>query len=142
MKPVQERLHIDELKRVEKQTNILLKAWRALNKEHRQLQDDYDQLNARHNQSIQEHQEAQAQRAEEYRASLESADARWRSRYDEEKANWATEKEALIAAHADALKAQAEEHQRAKRNLAKTDQLFFFWRMDHCTESIHQPFLQ
>ena len=46
-------------------------------------------------------------------ASLESADARWRSRYDEEKANWATEKEALIAAHADALKAQAEEHQRA-----------------------------
>lgn len=113
MKPVQERLHIDELKRVEKQTNILLKAWRALNKEHRQLQDDYDQLNARHNQSIQEHQEAQAQRAEEYRASLESADARWRSRYDEEKANWATEKEALIAAHADALKTQAEEHQRA-----------------------------
>ena len=113
MKPVQERLHIDELKRVEKQTNILLKAWRALNKEHRQLQDDYDQLNARHNQSIQEHQEAQAQRAEEYRASLESADARWRSRYDEEKVNWATEKEALIAAHADALKAQAEEHQRA-----------------------------
>ena len=113
MKPVQERLHIDELKRVEKQTNILLKAWRALNKEHRQLQDDYDQLNARHNQSIQEHQEAQAQRAEEYRASLESADARWRSRYDEEKANWATEKEALIAAHADALKAQAEENQRA-----------------------------
>ena len=69
MKPVQERLHIDELKRVEKQTNTLLKAWRALNKEHRQLQDDYDQLNARHNQSIQEHQEAQAQRAEEYRAS-------------------------------------------------------------------------
>lgn len=113
MKPVQERLHIDELKRVEKQTNILLKAWRALNKEHRQLQDDYDQLHARHNQSIQEHQEAQAQRAEEYRASLESADARWRSRYDEEKVNWATEKEALIAAHADALKAQAEEHQRA-----------------------------
>jgi len=113
MKPVQERLHIDELKRVEKQTNILLKAWRTLNKEHRQLQDDYDQLNARHNQSIQEHQEAQAQRAEEYRASLESADARWRSRYDEEKANWATEKEALIAAHADALKAQAEENQRA-----------------------------
>ena len=113
MKPVQERLHIDELKRVEKQTNILLKAWRALNKEHRQLQDDYDQLNARHNQSIQEHQEAQAQRAEEYRASLESADARWRSRYDEEKANWATEKEVLIAAHADALKTQAEEHQRA-----------------------------
>ena len=113
MKPVQERLHIDELKRVEKQTNILLKAWRALNKEHRQLQDDYDQLNARHNQSIQEHQEAQAQRAEEYRASLESADARWRSRYDEEKANWAAEKEALIQAQADALKAQAEENQRA-----------------------------
>ena len=113
MKPVQERLHIDELKRVEKQTNILLKAWRTLNKEHRQLQDDYDQLNARHNQSIQEHQEAQAQRAEEYRASLESADVRWRSRYDEEKANWAAEKEALIQAQADALKAQAEEHQRA-----------------------------
>ena len=76
MKPVQERLHIDELKRVEKQTNILLKAWRTLNKEHRQLQDDYEKLNASHKQSIQEHQEAQAQRAEEYRASLESADAR------------------------------------------------------------------
>ena len=113
MKPVQERLHIDELKRVEKQTNILLKAWRTLNKEHRQLQDDYDQLNVRHNQSIQEHQEAQAQRAEEYRAALESADAHWRSRYDEEKANWAAEKEALIQAHADALKIQAEENQRA-----------------------------
>ena len=117
MKPVQERLHIDELKRVEKQTNILLKAWRTLNKEHRQLQDDYEKLNASHKQSIQEHQEAQAQRAEEYRASLESADARWRNRYDEEKANWATEKEALIAAHADALKAQAEEHQRAYDSL-------------------------
>lgn len=113
MKPVQERLHIDELKRVEKQTNILLKAWRTLNKEHRQLQDDYDQLDARHKQSIQENQEAQAQRAEEYRVALENADARWRTRYEEEKANWAVEKEALMAAHADALKTQAEEHQRA-----------------------------
>ena len=111
MKPVQERLHIDELKRVEKQTNILLKAWRTLNKEHRQLQDDYDQLDARHKQSIQENQEAQAQRAEEYRVALENADARWRTRYEEEKANWAVEKEALMAAHADALKTQAEEHQ-------------------------------
>ena len=78
MKPVQERLHIDELKRVEKQTNILLKAWRALNKEHRQLQDDYDQLNARHNQSIQEHQEAQAQHAEEYHYEIGRASCRER----------------------------------------------------------------
>ena len=49
MKPVQERLHIDELKRVEKQTNTLLKAWRTLNKNYRQLQEDYDKLNIRHN---------------------------------------------------------------------------------------------
>ena len=57
MKPVQERLHIDELKRVEKQTNTLLKAWRTLNKNYRQLQEDYDKLNIRHNLTVQEHQE-------------------------------------------------------------------------------------
>ena len=56
MKPVQERLHIDELKRVEKQTNTLLKAWRTLNKNYRQLQEDYDKLNIRHNLTVQEHQ--------------------------------------------------------------------------------------
>ncbi|MDO4642616.1 MAG: hypothetical protein Q4A74_02120 [Cardiobacteriaceae bacterium] len=113
MKPVQERLHIDELKRVEKQTNILLKAWRALNKAHRQLQDDYDKLNIRHNLVVQEHQDTLARRAEEYRVALENADARWRSRYDEDKAAWAAEKEALITANAQALQAQAEENQRS-----------------------------
>ena len=78
MKPVQERLHIDELKRVEKQTNTLLKAWRTLNKNYRQLQEDYDKLNIRHNLTVQEHQETLSQRAEEYRAALEQADQRWR----------------------------------------------------------------
>ena len=113
MKPVQERLHIDELKRVEKQTNILLKAWRALNKNYRQLQEDYDELNVRHNLTVQEHQETLVQRAEEYRSALEKADERWRKRYDEDKAAWAAEKEALLAAHAQALREQAEEHQLA-----------------------------
>ena len=113
MKPVQERLHIDELKRVEKQTNILLKAWRALNKNYRQLQEDYDELNVRHNLTVQEHQETLSQRAEEYRAALEQADQRWRNRYDDDKAAWAAEKEALLAAHAQALREQAEEHQLA-----------------------------
>ena len=117
MKPVQERLHIDELKRVEKQTSILLKAWRTLNKNHRQLQDDYDKLNARHNLALQEHQEMLAQRAEEYRIAAEQADERWRNRYDEDKKAWAEEKEALIAAHMQALREQAEEHQQALDDL-------------------------
>ena len=117
MKPVQERLHIDELKRVEKQTSILLKAWRTLNKNHRQLQDDYDKLNARHNLALQEHQEMLAQRAEEYRIAAEQADERWRNRYDEDKTAWAEEKEALIAAHMQALREQAEEHQQALDDL-------------------------
>ncbi len=117
MTPVQERLHIDELKRVEKQTSILLKAWRTLNKNHRQLQDDYDKLNARHNLALQEHQEMLAQRAEEYRIAAEQADERWRNRYDEDKKAWAEEKEALIAAHMQALREQAEEHQQALDDL-------------------------
>jgi len=94
MKPVQERLHIDELKRVEKQTNTLLKAWRTLNRNHRQLQEDYDKLNIRHNLTVQEHQETLSQRAEEYRAALEQADQRWRNRYDDDKAAWAARTEA------------------------------------------------
>ena len=99
MKPVQERLHIDELKRVEKQTNTLLKAWRTLNKNYRQLQ------------------------AEEYRAALEQADQRWRNRYDDDKSAWAAEREALITANAQALQKQAEEYQEAMDALqAELDQ--------------------
>ena len=113
MKPVQERLHIDELKRVEKQTNTLLKAWRTLNKNYRQLQEDYDKLNIRHNLTVQDHQETLSQRAEEYRAALEQADQRWRNRYDDDKAAWAAEREALITANAQALQKQAEEYQEA-----------------------------
>ena len=114
MKPVQERLHIDELKRVEKQTNTLLKAWRTLNKNYRQLQEDYDKLNIRHNLTVQEHQETLSQRAEEYRAALEQAVQRWRNRY---------EREALITANAQALQKQAEEYQEAMDALqAELDQ--------------------
>lgn len=123
MKPVQERLHIDELKRVEKQTNTLLKAWRTLNKNYRQLQEDYDKLNIRHNLTVQEHQENLSQRAEEYRAALEQADRRWRNRYDDDKAAWAAEREALITANAQALQKQAEEYQEAMDALqAELDQ--------------------
>lgn len=123
MKPVQERLHIDELKRVEKQTNTLLKAWRTLNKNYRQLQEDYDKLNIRHNLTVQEHQENLSQRAEEYRAALEQADQRWRNRYDDDKAAWAAEREALITANAQALQKQAEEYQEAMDALqAELDQ--------------------
>ena len=123
MKPVQERLHIDELKRVEKQTNTLLKAWRTLNKNYRQLQEDYDKLNVRHNLTVQEHQENLSQRAEEYRAALEQADQRWRNRYDDDKAAWAAEREALITANAQALQKQAEEYQEAMDALqAELDQ--------------------
>ena len=123
MKPVQERLHIDELKRVEKQTNTLLKAWRTLNKNYRQLQEDYDKLNIRHNLTVQEHQEILSQRAEEYRAALEQADQRWRNRYDDDKAAWAAEREALITANAQALQKQAEEYQEAMDALqAELDQ--------------------
>ena len=123
MKPVQERLHIDELKRVEKQTNILLKAWRTLNKNYRQLQEDYDKLNIRHNLTVQEHQETLSQRAEEYRSALEQADQRWRNRYDNDKAAWAAEREALITANAQALQKQAEEYQEAMDALqAELDQ--------------------
>ena len=123
MKPVQERLHIDELKRVEKQTNTLLKAWRTLNKNYRQLQEDYDKLNIRHNLTVQEHQENLSQRAEEYRAALEQADQRWRNRYDDDKAAWAAERDALITANAQALQKQAEEYQEAMDALqAELDQ--------------------
>ena len=123
MKPVQERLHIDELKRVEKQTNTLLKAWRTLNKNYRQLQEDYDKLNVRHNLTVQEHQETLSQRAEEYRAALEQADQRWRNRYDDDKSAWAAEREALITANAQALQKQAEEYQEAMDALqAELDQ--------------------
>lgn len=123
MKPVQERLHIDELKRVEKQTNTLLKAWRTLNKNYRQLQEDYDKLNIRHNLTVQEHQEILSQRAEEYRAALEQSDQRWRNRYDDDKAAWAAEREALITANAQALQKQAEEYQEAMDALqAELDQ--------------------
>ena len=54
----------------------MLKAWRTLNKNYRQLQEDYDKLNIRHNLTVQEHQETLSQRAEEYRAALEQADQR------------------------------------------------------------------
>lgn len=83
MKPL-ERLHIDELKRVEKQAATLLKS-------RQRLQQDFGNLNARFKRLSEQHEAAQisqaaalAEREEQNREALSALEGRWQNKYDQE----------------------------------------------------------
>lgn len=82
MKPV-ERLHIDELKRVEKQTMSLLKAWRRVNKELADLRAEHEKLSDIHAQAQASHEGDIAHLQSEQEKALSGKESAWQTKYDE-----------------------------------------------------------
>ena len=85
MKPV-ERLHIDELKRVEKQAGMLLKSWRRLQKESRDLDAKFTRLSEQHEAAQAAHANTLAEREEAHREALAALQTQWQEKYDRETA--------------------------------------------------------
>lgn len=125
MKPIPERLHIDELKRVEQQTGNLLKAWRKLNKDFNKLQEKFAQLTQRYEQSEQEHARVNAQREEEAKNALEALEKDWQARYARDQKAWEDERLDLLQ-NSQALldereKAHKEEYEALRKELDRAN---------------------
>ena len=123
MKPL-ERLHIDELKRVEKQAATLLKSWRRLQKEFRDLDARFARLSEQHETARIDHATALAGREEVHRETLSALEIRWQEKYDRETAALHTDHAAeteklqeqivtLKAAHLKEMEASREDRRRA-----------------------------
>lgn len=108
---MQERLHIDEMKRIEKQVNTLVKSWQKLTRSHTQLEEKYAILNeemarvkSRHQEKLAELEQRHCEAEEAARLALESAVSdegrRWQQKYDE-----------TIAAHETQLRETNDAHQ-------------------------------
>lgn len=81
---VAERLHIDELKRVEKQTATLLKSWRRLQKDFAQLQEKYDRLEAQFRLAGETHATQLQEKSASHQDALNALESQWQARYDAE----------------------------------------------------------
>lgn len=97
--PLNERLHIDELKRVERQANVLLKLWRRLNREHALLGEKFARLEAAYVDEQSTHAAELGQLRAEHARALENGERQW-----QEKMQW------LESQHAAASNATAREH--------------------------------
>lgn len=97
--PLDERLHIDELKRVERQTNAILKLWRRLNREHGLLSDKFAKLEAAYIDDQGSHAAELGRIRAEHARALENSEREW-----QEKMQW------LENQHAAASAAAASEH--------------------------------
>lgn len=109
--PLDERLHIDELKRVERQTAALLKLWRRLNRDYALLADKHGKLEAAYAEDQGNH-AAQVQRLQsEHLRAQESSERQWK-----EQVQWLEQRHEESArdaaqAHAEQLAALRGEHQ-------------------------------
>lgn len=114
---MQERLHIDELKRIEKQVNTLVKSWQKLTKNHAQLEEKYTalteemgQLKSRHQEQLddlkQHHSEAEAAAQVALETAVSEEGRRWQHKYDE-----------AVAAHEAQLRETNDAHQNALSEL-------------------------
>ncbi len=122
MLPVQERLHIDELKRVEKQANVLLKKWRRLNKDYRQLLDRHEKLATKsaemsevHQQQVQQFQEdkkgALADLTQDWQTRFNESDEIWAKKLEDNEVNWQQRYDTLKASSTEDLATLKSEHE-------------------------------
>ena len=114
---MQERLHIDEMKRIEKQVNTLVKSWQKLTKNHTQLEEKYAILNeemarlkSRHQEQLAELEQRHSEAEDAAKIALEEAISdegrRWQQKYDE-----------TVAAHEAQLRETNDAHQNALSEL-------------------------
>lgn len=91
---MQERLHIDELKRIEKQVSTLIKSWEKLKKTHAQLEEKYtvsvenlESTKLEHKNAITAMEQRHSDAAEMAKVALDKAVSHetryWQQKYDE-----------------------------------------------------------
>lgn len=91
---MQERLHIDEIKRVEKMVTTLLKSWQKLNKEHNQLSKQYAALNEEFATFREQHdnqigilklaaEQAEKSAGQALSRAVQEENQRWQEKYDQ-----------------------------------------------------------
>lgn len=108
--PLDERLHIDELKRVERQANTLLKLWRRLNRDHALLADKFAKLEAAYVDGQSNHAaEVGALRAEHAR-TLENGERQWQEKMQWLENQHAAASSAAASEYAEALAAKEAAH--------------------------------
>ncbi|UJF25200.1 hypothetical protein L0B52_03355 [Suttonella sp. R2A3] len=110
-----ERLHLDELKRVEQGVNALLKAWRKLNQQYSQLEKDHQQLLDKHEQQKNTHERSldelrkesdgqKQQQNEAYQAKVAGVEQHWQQQYAALEAQTSERVQQLEQAHHNELK--------------------------------------
>ena len=109
--PLDERLHIDELKRVERQTATLLKLWRRLNRDYTQLGDKHAKLEAAYGEEQNTH-AAHLQRMQgEHARAQENSERQWKEQLQWLEQRHEESSRETAQAHNDQLAALRHEHQ-------------------------------
>lgn len=108
---MQERLHIDEMKRIEKQVNTLVKSWQKLTKSHAQLEEKYAILNEEMAQVKSKHQEKLTELEQQRSESEEAAQLALESAVSDEGRRWQLKYDETIATHETQLREANEAHQ-------------------------------
>lgn len=80
-----ERLHTDEIKRLDKQVAQLLRAWRKMQKDYASLEAKYRSL-----------QESYARQGQEHDSKINQQNSEWQNRYDHEIAQLQAERQAIV----------------------------------------------
>ena len=109
--PLDERLHIDELKRVERQANTLLKLWRRLNRDYALLSDKFAKLEAAYAEDQGNHSAHLERLHHEHVRGQEASERQWQERLQRLESDFAAQSRESAQAHADQLAALQHEHQ-------------------------------
>lgn len=108
--PLDERLHIDELKRVERQTTTLLKLWRRLNRDHALLSEKFAKLESAYADEQTNH-AAHLQRIQDDHARVqESSERQWKEQVQWLEQRHEEQSRDTTQAHQEQLAALREEH--------------------------------
>lgn len=130
----QERLHIDELKRVEKQAGTLMKMWRKLSKDHAMLQSRYEKLQIRvekltadkatqTSQLQSEHSQTLAQLESQWQTRLTETEQTYQQRYDDNDQRLRTEIDALTSKQEQTIQELQQQHDKEQQALEERLQL-------------------
>lgn len=109
--PLDERLHIDELKRVERQANTLLKLWRRLNRDYALLSDKFAKLEAAYGEDQSSHAAHVLRLQEEHTHAQAMSERQWQEKLRWLENDFAEKSRDSAQAHADQLAALQQEHQ-------------------------------
>lgn len=108
--PLDERLHIDELKRVERQTATLLKLWRRLNRDHTLLSEKFAKTESAYADAQNTH-AAQLQRMQsEHAHAQENSERQWKEQVQWLEQRHEEQNRDITQAHQEQLEALREEH--------------------------------